>query len=483
MRPCESATLKGLHTIDPERVSPRGRIRTMEIALGILIGLLVAGIGCAYLLAARKGLTRQRDEKSRACDELKATIAERERAIEGYAGRIDDLQQQLSTKEKQFAVIEQREHGLREQFDAAQKQARETFQSLAGQALKQASDQFLQLAAKTFDGEKKDAAAQLEQRKQAIDAMLKPIREALDKHAAVVTTVEKERKSDQGSLRQQITSMLESQKQLESETKNLANALRQTSVRGRWGELSLRRIAEMAGMVAHCDFDEQVTIWTGDERQRPDMVINLPSQRTIVVDAKAPMAAYLDALNAQNDGDRDRFFKQHLTNVESRISELAKKDYGQRLARAADFVVLFIPGDSFLSPAVQMKPDMIESALSRGVVIATPTTLISLLRVIELGWREQRIAENAQRIRDIGVDLHERIATVVEKIAEHGKHLQRSVSSYNALVGSYESRVMVSARKFKELGADSSKELPAEGELKQIEQQPRELRSTESVTS
>jgi len=404
-----------------------GHVLLLVVVTGLFVAALIA---CVALFVSRKVVAAERDQLRRQLDDRIAELdaVKRERA---------DLVTQL----------------------------RDVFKSVGVDVLKQFKDDF-----------HKDASTQLDQRKAAIEAMLKPIREALDKHSAAVTTIEKERKSDQGSLRQQITSMLESQKQLESETKNLANALRQTSVRGRWGELSLRRIAEMAGMIAHCDFDEQVTIWTGDERQRPDMVINLPSQRTIVVDAKAPMAGYLDALNAENDHERDRCLKQHLTNVEARIADLARKDYGQRLARAADFVVLFIPGDSFLSPAVQLKPDMIESALTRGVVIATPTTLISLLRVIELGWREQRIAENAEHIRDIGIDLHERIATVLDKIADHGRHLERSVTSYNALVGSAKSRLVPGAQKFKELGADSRKR-PVQIEI--IETQPREVRTGE----
>jgi len=432
-----------------------------SLALAFLLAAAAAVACCVWLLAERRALRADRDR-------IAGDLAQRESAIEGYLDQVDQLQTALNEKQNQLTEQRAKLEGLGDNF-----------KSLAADVLKQSSEQFLQLAKENFDGKQKDAAAQLEQRKQAIESLIKPIRESLDKHATAVATIEKERKTDQGSLTQQITSMLQSQKQLESETKGLANALRQTSVRGKWGELSLKRIAEMAGMIAHCDFDEQVTIWTGDKNQRPDMVVKLPSQRTIVVDAKAPMAGYLDAIHADNDADRDRFLKQHLANVEARVTELSRKDYSQRLSTAADFVVLFIPGDSFLSPAVQLKPDMIESALARGVVIATPTTLVSLLRVIELGWREQRIAQNAERIRDIGVDLHERIATVLEKISDHGKNLLRSITSYNELVGSAEGRLIPAARKFKELGAQSSKELPADP-TPRIEVVPREIKQSVS---
>jgi DNA recombination protein RmuC len=429
----------------------------------IALILLAAAVAyCVWLFAERRALRAERDR-------VTGELAQRESAIEGYMDQIEQAQTTLNEKQNELTKASAQLEGIDDKFKA-----------LANDVLKQSNEQFLQLAKKTFDGEQKDAAAQLEQRKQAIESLIKPIRESLDKHSKAVTDIEKDRKQDQGSLKQQVASMLLSQKQLEHETKWLANSLRQSgSVRGKWGEMSLKRIAEMAGMVEHCDFDAQVKIWTGEKNQQPDMVVNLPSNRLIVVDAKAPMSGYLDAINTDNDQDRKQYLKQHSTNVEERVAELARKDYTQCLSYAADFVVLFIPGDSFLAPAVQSKPGMIESALARGVVIATPTTLISLLRVIEMGWREKKMAESAQEISKLGQDLHERIVTLVERLAQHHKSLKGAIDSYNKLVGSFEKNLIPGARKFKDLGAGSSKVLPADPAA-QIEITPREVKQITS---
>ncbi len=356
----------------------------------------------------------------------------------------------------------------------------EKFKSLASEALKQSNEQFLQLARKTFDVEQKQATSELEKRKQAIDMLLKPLREVLEQQQRSVQEAEQKRRQAYGSLSQQLTSMLEDQRLLRRQTSDLTHALRRSDVRGRWGELSLKRIAEMAGMVPHCDFAEQVTIWKGDERLRPDMVVRLPSDRSIVIDAKAPMAAYLEGLEANDPEQRRQCMVKHLAHVDSRVRELSSKNYADHLERSADFVVLFIPGDSFLVPAVELRPDLLEFAMSQGVVIATPTTLVSLLKIIELGWREEKIAENARRISDLGQELHERIATATGHVDRLGANLSKAVQSYNQFVGSFETRVVSTARKFKELGADSGKKLPEEGGLEPIEVVSRQLKRTDA---
>jgi len=339
----------------------------------------------------------------------------------------------------------------------------EKFKSLASEALKQSNEQFLQLARKTFDVEQKQATSELEKRKQAIDMLLKPLREVLEQQQRSVQEAEQKRRQAYGSLSQQLTSMLEDQRLLRRQTSDLTHALRRSDVRGRWGELSLKRIAEM-----------------GDERLRPDMVVRLPSDRSIVIDAKAPMAAYLEGLEANDPEQRRQCMVKHLAHVVSRIRELSSKNYADHLERSADFVVLFIPGDSFLVPAVELRPDLLEFAMSQGVVIATPTTLVSLLKVIELGWREEKIAENARRISDLGQELHERIATATGHVDRLGSNLSKAVQSYNQFVGSFETRVVSTARKFKELGADSGKKLPEEGGLEPIEVVSRQLKRTDA---
>ncbi len=217
-------------------------------------------------------------------------------------------------------------------------------------------------------------------------------------------------------------------------------------------------------------------------RLRPDMLVKMPGERTIVIDAKTPFDAYINAIECDEDEQRERYLRQHVQQIETQVQSLAKKEYWTQFERTPDFVVMFIPGESFLQVAAQRKPDLLETAMNRGVVIATPTTLVSLLKVVALGWREQRIAENARRISDLGQELHERIATATGHVEKLGKNLESAVKSYNQFVGSLESRVLVSARKFKELGADSPKELPAEGAVEPIETTPREMRA-EAETS
>lgn len=441
--------------------------------------LVAAGFVCVWLYGQRQSLAVERER-------LSDQLADTDRRATKLTDENRDLVDQLGTTQSDLAVaretikgFDDRSREKDEQFAKAQQLSRETFQSLASDELKKANEQFLQLARKTFESEQKDAGAQLEQRKQAIEAMLKPIKETLDKHEKAVTEIEKQRESAYGTLRQHLADLRESQSKLGQQTTALATALRGSSAtRGRWGEIALRRIVEMAGMVANCDFSEQVTYWSGDEAQRPDMVVKMPADRMIIIDAKSVGAAYLEACEENDEKRRDDLLQQHVRDIESRVRQLSAKGYTDALPRGVDFVVLFIPGDSFLHPAVTQRPDLLEWAMGQRVVIATPTTLISLLKVVEMGWREEKIHESAQQIRDLGIEMHERVATATGYVETLGSHLERAVKSYNQFVGSFETRVVTTARRFKDMGADSSKELPAEGELKQVELQPRELRTS-----
>ena len=359
----------------------------------------------------------------------------------------------------------------------------ETMAGVATRSLKESGEQFLALAKKTFEKEQGDATASLEQRRIAIDEMLKPIRLTLEKHAKAVEEVEKQRATAYGSLRQHLTQLHESHDRLGKQTTALATALRgSSSQRGHWGEMTLRRIAEMAGMARHCDFAEQVTAWSGDSQQRPDMVVNLPANRQVVVDAKSVGQAYLQACEADDEPTRDRLLQQHLRDIKGRVAELAAKAYTDALPNSVDFVVLFMPGESFLYAAAAQDPNLLENAMNRNIVIATPTTLVSLLKVVEMGWRQEQVAESAKQIQALGQELHSRVGTLTGHVEKLGKALHSSTQHYNKLVGSFESQVLVQARRFKELGAGSSKELPAEETLPAIEIHTRELRSTESTS-
>lgn len=428
------------------------------LSITALVLFAAAVAYCVWLLAERRALRAERD---RVADEL----GQRESAIEGYMDQIEKLQTTVNEKENQLTEQRAKHEGLDDKFKA-----------LANDVLKQSGEQFLQLAKQNFDGKQKDAAAQLEQRKQAIEALIKPIRESLDKHSKAVSDIEKDRKQDQGSLRQQLSSMIDVQQRLGDQTTALTTALKgSATARGRWGEITLRRVVEMAGMSAYCDFDEQVSIWNGEASQRPDMVVNLPSSRSIVIDAKAVGANYFQAMETDDDTQRRHLLHKHAGDLKSRVTELSRKSYAQSLTQAPDFVVLFVPGEAFLTAALDVETSLAESAMNSGVVIATPAILISLLRVVEMGWRETRMAENARKISDLGKELHERISVATGHVDKLGANLGRAVKSYNDFVGSFETRIVSSARKFKDLGADSPKELPADPAA-QIEIMPREVK-------
>lgn len=402
--------------------------------------VLLAGVSgaCLWLLAQRRLVQAQQDRLQR------------------------DLQQ---CRQEMEAVKHERAHLI--------EQLRDSFKALAGDVLRTSQQDFLQLARQNFQNQQQQALAQLEQRKQAIESLLQPVRQTLERYNASIQQIESARQEAYGSLKAQVKAMMEDQRRLRDETQKLVSALRRPDVRGRWGELQLRRIAELAGMVPHCDFDEQVTVRTDDGLYKPDMVVYLPAQRLIIIDAKTPMTAYLDAIQCEDEPQREQCFQRHVGHITQKVKDLAGKRYQDQMGRSPDFVVLFIPGESFLYPAVQRSPDLIERAMNLGVVIATPTTLLSLLKAVEVGWREQRLADNARRISELGRELHERVAIVTDYLDKLGTHLGRAVGAYNDLVGSFESRVLVSARKFKELGADSPKELPAEGQIKEVEALPR----------
>lgn len=440
----------------------------MTIALIIVSVLCLAAAGvCLWLAAGRNGLLSQQarlEQDLQQAEALETTLRQ----------ETQSLISQLSEAQAKVAVTTESNRQLNEQFEKAQVQLKDTFKAMAGDALKQSQDQFLHLAKKTFEGEQKDAVAQLEQRKAAIEAAVKPLGLALDKYNISVAQIEKSRYEAYGKLTTQVTSLMDDQRRLREETGNLVKALRRPDVRGKWGEMQLRRVAEMAGMIEHCDFSQQVSAAATEEdgARRPDMVVTLPSNRSIIIDAKTPLEAFLSAVDETDEEQRNKYFEQHTRHIETHVRQLASKDYVKRFASAADFVILFIPGESFLYPAVQQKPSLIENAMSQGVIIATPTTLISLLKVVAMGWREEQIAENAKKISEAGQVLHERLYTAVEKLTKLGKALNSATDHYNQFVGSFESRVMVQARRFEELGAASGKKLPEQ--LEQIDKLTRE---------
>jgi DNA recombination protein RmuC len=287
----------------------------------------------------------------------------------------------------------------------------------------------------------------------------------LEKTEQQIRFVEKERKEAYGALHKHLETMAATQANLQSETRNLVKALRRPEVRGQWGEMTLKRLVELAGMVEHCDFYEQETVQTTDGRQRPDMIVRLPDGRDIVVDVKTPLDAYLNAVESTEDEPRQQELVRHARNVRQRVTELASKAYWSQFSSAPDFVVLFIPGEQFLSAALDQDRSLLEDALAQHVILATPTSFVALLRAIAYGWRQDQMTRNAEKIRDTGEDLYKRLLTFTAHLQKLGNSLDSSIHHYNRAVGSFDSRVIPGAQKFTEMGINASEEIEAPDQI------------------
>lgn len=380
----------------------------------------------------------------------------------------------ITTLEYERKTAEHKETTYRE----TTRSLKDTFNSLAGDALKHNTAQFLQLARENMKQFQIKAEGDLTQKEKAIEGLVKPIRDALDKTEGEMRRMENDRKQAQGALTQHLESIAESHKLLQSETRNLVQALRRPEIRGQWGELTLKRLAELAGMVEHCDFQEQKSVQTDEGQQRPDMVVRMPDKREIVVDAKTPLDAYLSAVECTDDNERKSHLKRHARNVRARIKELSSKAYWRQFKFSPDFVVLFIPGDQFLSAALECEHSLIEDALSQNVILATPTSFVALLRAVAYGWRQEALAENAEIIRELGQEMYGRLATFAEHLSKLGRSLDNSVDTFNKAVGSYDSRILPGARKFTELGISAKKEAPR---VEQIERATRLIDPQDTV--
>lgn len=338
-------------------------------------------------------------------------------------------------------------------------QLRSTFNSVANESLRSNNELFLQLARENLGQQQMQASHALKEREQAIEGLLKPIKEALDKTHVQIAHIEKERHETFGALRTHLESVNQSQAALQRETRNLVTALRRPEVRGRWGEQSLKRLVELAGMTLHCDFTEQVSTSTSEGTLRPDMIVHMADNRDVVVDVKTPLDAYLEAIEAPTDELRTVAIRRHAQIVAERIRSLASKSYWSQFEKSPDFVILFIPGDQFLAAALQEQPDLLDEAMRQSVILATPTTFIAMLKAISYGWSQLALAKNAEEIRDLGEELFRRLSVFGSHLAKIGKGLSSSVDAYNSAVGSLERQVMPGARRFTDLGLKPGKTL------------------------
>jgi DNA recombination protein RmuC len=354
---------------------------------------------------------------------------------------------------------------------------RDSFVALAGEALQLNNQHFLAIAKQTLQTYQEGAVNQLEKREKAIEHLIQPVKESLDRFDQKIQEVEKSRIGAYEGLTAQVKNLFDSQQQLRAETTNLVNALKSPRIRGRWGEIQLRRVVELAGMIDHCDFAEQQTATTEEGRLRPDMIVRLPGRKMVVVDAKSPIDAYLLALEAADEGERRRHLTTYAQHIRGHINQLSAKGYWEQFTPAPEFVFMFLPGESFYSAALEADPSLIETGAGQRVILATPTTLIALLKAVSYGWRQERLAEDADKIGRLGKELYERVCTMGTHFLNVGASLGKAVEKYNEAVGALESRVLVSARRFKDMPIQASdKEIESN---RPIEVSPRQLQVPE----
>ncbi len=387
------------------------------------------------------------------------------------------LQQQLSEKRQQLTALEVRH--VSDQKNAEEKlalleqardQLKESFQALSSEALSKNNESFLNLAKTTLEKYQEGAKGDLDKRQEAINKTVEPVGIALKTFNERVEKIEERRTQTDASLKQQLQQLAESQVQLNKTTGSLVQALRAPQVRGQWGEMQLRRTVEMAGMINYCDFEEQASVETSDgQRQRPDMIIRLPNERVVVVDSKVPLAAYLDALQSEDPDHQKERMVAHARHIRDHIKALSAKSYWTQFDNTPEFVVLFIPNETIFSAALEQDPQLIEQGVLNKVILATPTTLIALLKAIAYGWQQEAIAREAKEIAALGKELYERVSVVTGHFTKLGKSLDQSVGCYNKAVSSLESRLLVTAKKFDALDSASPDPLP---EPSLIDQQP-----------
>ncbi|ULA59715.1 MAG: DNA recombination protein RmuC [Nitrospira sp.] len=431
---------------------------------GLGIGALVTGWWVTTRTQSRfQAQLLESGERAQRADALAVALQQRLDTQQSEVGQLRqalaESQEGRTKAETRMEVISRSVEDQKAMLSQARQELHESFEALSGQALKQNNDAFLTLARASFETLHAEAKGELSQRHQAIGELVKPLEESLQRYREQLQQAEQVRQREYGGLDQQLKFMAESHQRLQQETSNLVKALRAPAVRGRWGEMTLRRVAELAGMVAHCDFLEQDSVDSMEGLLRPDMVVYLPAGRQIVVDAKTVLAAYLDAYEAQDEQQQQGHLRRHASQVRTRMDALSLKAYWSQFGQTPEFVVLFLPGEQFLGAALEQDPTLIEDGFAQGVVLATPTTLMALLRAVAYGWRQEQLTEHAEQAGRLGKDLYERMAVLTDHLNDIGQALGKSVGAYNKAVASLETRVLPAARKFKDLGISSEKDL------------------------
>jgi DNA recombination protein RmuC len=433
----------------------------MAYAAFFVIGLVLGGLA-AWLMAG----TRMRESENRAvaAEVTSAGLREQQEKLQAEIG---GLRARLETEQQAKAAAEASLVGERKNLEEqrtllqdAEVKLSDTFKALSRDVLGEQSESFLQLAAQGFDKLRAESAGDLATRQEAIAGLVRPLQEAVERYEGEIRQIEASRQEAYGSLRQHLTQLGEAQTQLQRETANLVTALRKPQVRGRWGEITLRRLAELAGMVNRCDFYEQPTVSSEERLMRPDMVVHIPGGREIIVDSKVALDAYLDAIEAPSEELKQQHLARHAAQVRRHMEQLGSKAYWDHLPKAPEFVVLFLPGDPFLGAAVERDPALIENGMAQRVVIATPNTLIALLLAVYHGWRQEEITKNAQLISELGKQVYKRISILWEHLDTLRGAIDKAVEAWNRVVGSLEHQVLPSVRRFRDLKATTAEEIP-----------------------
>jgi DNA recombination protein RmuC len=404
--------------------------------------------------------------------ELRQQVQQKDSEISGLRR---DLQNEGQLRIEAITSLKESQKSFEEQkalIDVMKKEMTDTFNALSSAALKSSSEDFLRLASEHLGKVVSDTKGRLGEHQAAMDGMIKPLQETLKRYDQQIKEIEESRHKSFGSLTEQLRSLSTMHEKLQKETNNLVTALRKPQVSGSWGQMSLRRASELAGMIPHCDFYEQVSVSTESGRLRPDMVVRLPNGRVIVVDAKAPVDAYLNAVSATNEEERNRAITNYISQVRNHMTALGSKAYWDQFEESPEIVIMYLPGESFFSAAIEHDHKLIEDGSAKKVIVATPTTFIALLKAVAYGWQQEQITKSAQEISRLGKELYERMRTMTGHFDDIGSAIEKAIGAYNKAVGSLESRVLPSVRKFRELGVAGAEEIQV---LEQIDQKPRSL--------